>query len=133
MHKIFKLITSCKHFRQQLTVAVKINHMKIDIKATKLELSKEIKDYIQKKVDMLERYLGNIKVINCHVEVGLAVGGQTSGQIYRAEINLDLPGELLRVDRTAQDIFKALDKTKDHMVDQIKKYKEKKIERKRRS
>ena len=106
--------------------------MRIDVKATKLELSEEIKVYIQKKMDMMERYLGKIQVLNCHVEVGLAVGGQQSGQIYRAEVNLDLPGELLRVERTATDIFKAIDKVKDHLVDQIKRYKEKKIDRKRK-
>lgn len=109
------------------------NHMRIDIKATKLELSPEVKNYIQKKIDMLERYLGKIQVLNCHVEIGLAVGGQKSGQIYRAEVNLDLPGKLLRVERTATDIFKAIDKTKEHLVDQVKKYKEKKIERKRKT
>ena len=107
-------------------------YMRTDIKATKLELSGEIKDYIQKKMNMLERYLGNIQVLNCHVEIGLAVGGQKNGQIYRAEANLDLPGELLRVERNATDIFKAIDKVKEHLVDQIKKYKEKKIERKRK-
>jgi len=106
--------------------------MRIDIKATKLELSEEIKVYIQKKMDMMERYLGKIQVLNCHVEVGVTVGGQQSGQIYRAEVNLDLPGELLRVERTATDIFKAIDKVKDHLVDQIKRYKEKKIDRKRK-
>jgi len=97
-----------------------------------MELSQEIKDYTQKKMDMLERYLGKIQVINCHVEIGLAVGGQKSGQIYRAEVNLDLPGELLRVERTAKDIFKAIDKVKDHLNMRIKKYKDKKIERKRK-
>lgn len=106
--------------------------MKLDIKATKLELSAEIKNYVQKKMDMVERYLGKIQVLNCHVEVGVAVGGQKSGRIYRAEVNLDLPGQLLRVEKTATDIFKAIDKTKDHLVDQVKKYKAKKIDRKRR-
>ena len=106
--------------------------MKLDIKATKLELSGEIKAYFQKKMNMVERYLGKIQVLNCHVEVGLSVGGQKNGQIYRAEVNLDLPGELIRVERTATDIFKAIDKTKDHLVDQIKKYKEKRIERRRK-
>ena len=104
----------------------------IDIKATKLELSEEIKVYVQKKMNMLERYLGRIQVLNCHVEVGLSVGGQKSGEIYRAEVNLDLPGELLRVERTATDIFKAVDKVKEHLIDKIIKYKEKKIDRKRK-
>jgi putative sigma-54 modulation protein len=99
--------------------------MQIQIKATKLELTDAIRDYIQKKCDMLEKYLGDRPVINCHFEVGLAVGGQHSGEIYRAEINLDIPGKLLRVEKTEADLYKAIDKVKDHMEREIVKYKEK--------
>jgi putative sigma-54 modulation protein len=99
--------------------------MQIQIKATKIELTDAIRDYVQKKVDMLEKYIGDMPVINCHFEVGLAVGGQQSGEIYRAEINLDLNGKLLRVEKTEKDLYKAIDKVKDHMEQEIIKYKEK--------
>lgn len=100
--------------------------MQIQIKATKIELTDAIRDYIQKKVDMLEKYLGDTQVINCHFEVGLAVGGQHSGEIYRAEMNLSLPGKLLRVEKTEADLYKAIDKVKDHLEREIVDYKEKK-------
>lgn len=106
--------------------------MKIRIKATKIELTPQIKEYVQKKMDMLDKYLGSFPAINCDVEVGMAVGGQNSGKIYRAEVNLDLPGELLRVEKTEKEILKAIDKVKDHLVVMIKKYKEKKIEKGRK-
>ncbi len=99
--------------------------MDIRIKATKIKLTDEIKDYVQKKLDMLEKYLGDFKVIHCDVELGLAVGGQSSGRIYRAEVNLELPHELLRVEKTEKDINKAIDKVKDHLVRSIIRYKEK--------
>lgn len=99
--------------------------MQIQIKATKIELTDAIRDYVQKKCDMLEKYLGEVPVINCHFEVGLAVGGQHSGEIYRAEINLDVPGKLLRVEKTEADLYKAIDKVKDHMEREIVKHKEK--------
>lgn len=89
--------------------------MQVQIKATKMELTPAIADYVQKRCDMLERYLGNLEVVNCHFEVGLAVGSHNSGDIYRAEINLDLPGKLLRVEKTESDLYKAVDKVKDHM------------------
>ena len=57
--------------------------MKVNIKATKIELTPEIKDYIQLKMDMLEKYLGSITALNCDVEVGKAVGGQYKGRIFR--------------------------------------------------
>lgn len=106
--------------------------MKIRIRATKIELTSEIKNYIQEKMNMIEKYFGDIKVLNCDVEVGLTVGGQNSGQIYRAEVNLEVPGELLRVEKTEKEILKAIDKVKDHLEIIIKKYKEKKISKERR-
>jgi putative sigma-54 modulation protein len=99
--------------------------MQIQIKATKIELTEAIREYIQKKVDMLEKYIGDLPVINCHFEVGLAVGGQNSGEIFKAEINLDLNGKLLRVEKTEKDLYKAIDKVKDHMEQEIIRFKEK--------
>lgn len=99
--------------------------MKIKIKATKLELTEAIADYCQKKMDMLEKYLGNIEVLNCDVEIAKAVGGQHKGEIFRAEVNLEVPRQILRVEKTEKDLYKAIDKVKDHLELVIKKYKEK--------
>jgi len=107
--------------------------MQVKIKATKIILTSEIKDYVQEKMDMLEKYLGSIDVINCDVEVGMSIGGQNSGKIFRAEVNLQLPGEILRVEKTEKELFKAIDKVKDHLTRSIKRYKEKRIDKKRQS
>lgn len=101
--------------------------MQIQIKSTKLEMTDAIRDYIQEKVDMLEKYIGQIPVLNCHFEVE-KVSHSHSGEIFRAEINLDLNGELLRVEKTEEDMYKAIDKVKDHMEQMIIKFKEKKRE-----
>lgn len=99
--------------------------MHINIKATNLDLTPAISSYIQTKVDMLEKYLGDLQVINCDFEVEKAVGGQHKGEIFRAEINLQVPRELLRVDKTETDLYKAIDKVKDHIETMIINYKEK--------
>ena len=101
--------------------------MEIRIKATKIELTDELRAYLEEKMNMLEKYLGDVPVINCDTELALAVGGQSSGKIYRAEVNLNLPGELLRITKTEEDIKKAIDKVKDHLVAMIIKYKEKRV------
>lgn len=106
--------------------------MQVNLKATKIELTPKIKDYIQEKMDMLEKYLGNIPVTHCDFEVGTAVGNQKKGKIYRAEANLSVPGDLLRVEKTEKDLFKAIDKVKDHLARSIRRYKEKRIVRKRK-
>jgi len=104
--------------------------MNIRIKATKLELTDAIRDYFQNKMNMVEKYLGDIPVINCDVEIEKAVGGQNKGEIYRAEVNLEVPHKLLRVEKTEVDLYKAIDVVKDNLEIVIKKYKEKLLETK---
>jgi putative sigma-54 modulation protein len=105
--------------------------MKIKIKASKLELTEAIENYIQEKVDMLEKYLKHTTVLNCDFEVEKSIGGQNKGDIFRAEMNLEVPGEILRIEKTESDLYKAIDKVKDHMAEMIKKHKEKLIDKRR--
>jgi len=107
--------------------------MQINIKGTKIKLTSQIKEHVQIKMDMLEKYLGKIQVLHCDVELSREKVTQNSGEIYRAEVNLELPGEMLRVEKTEEDIIKAVEKVKDHLVRSIKKYKEKKIDGKKAS
>jgi len=107
--------------------------MKINIKATKIELTDAIKSYVEEKINMLEKNLGSIKIVNCDVEVGLTSSHHNKGDIFRTELNLQLPGELLRVEKTEKDLYKSIDKVKDHMTRSIAKYKEKRIDKNRRA
>ena len=90
-----------------------------------------IRDHFQEKMDMLDKYLGKIDVINCDVEVEKLAGDQHKGKIYRAEVNLQVPKEILRVVKDAEDMYKAIDKVKDHLELVIKKYKDKLEDRRR--
>lgn len=97
-----------------------------------MKLDNNTRDYITKKINTLEKYLGSVKAINCDIEVGIAAGDQKSGNIFRAEVNLAVPGEILRVEKTEKDLLKAVDKVKDHLARSIKRYKEKRIDKKRK-
>ena len=97
--------------------------MNIQIKATKIDLTSELKEHIQEKVDMLEKYLGSINVLNCDFEVEMTTNHHVKGKIYRAECNLNLGNKLLRVEKSEEDLYKAIDKVKDHLAESIKKYK----------
>jgi putative sigma-54 modulation protein len=103
--------------------------MKLNIKATNLELTPKLKAYVQKKIDMLDKYFGKLKVINARVEISKTTNHHLKGEIYRAEVNFSIGGDLLRVEKTEKDLFKAIDKVKDHLELVIKKYKDKKIDR----
>lgn len=103
--------------------------MNIKIKATRLELTEAIREYCQTKMDMLEKYLGDIQVLNCDVEVERILGDQHKGDIFRTEVNLEVPREILRIEKSEKDLYKAIDKVKDHLAEMIKKYKEKLIDK----
>ena len=105
--------------------------MQLRIKATNLELTDAIRNYFQNKMDIVEKCLGDLQVINCDVEVEKAIGGQNKGEIFRAEVNLQVPRQLLRVEKTEDDLYKAIDNVKDHLELVIKKYKEKLRDKKR--
>lgn len=106
--------------------------MNLNIKATNLELTPNLKDYVQKKMDALEKYLGNFKVMSVHFEVDKTTRHHKKGEIFCAEANLVVNGDLLRVQKTEKDVYKAVDKVRDHLELMIKKYKDKKIERKKK-
>ena len=99
--------------------------MKIKLKATKLEMTEAIRNYTQEKMDMLDKFLGDLQILNCDVELEKSVGGQNKGEIFRTEINLEIPGELRRVEKTEDDLYKAIDKAKGHLEEVIIQYKEK--------
>ena len=99
--------------------------MKINIKASNLELTNEIRDYIEEKMEYVEKFLSNIPIVHCDFEVELTTNHHSKGEIYRAEVNLSVPGDLLRIEKTEKNIFKAIDKVKDHLARIAKKYKAK--------
>ncbi len=105
--------------------------MKTNIRTTKIVLTPDIKNYVTEKIDMLEKYLGDIKATNCDVILEKVAGEQHTGSIYRAEVNLALPGSLLSVEKTTKDLFKAVDKVKDHLAQAIKKYKGKRQDKRK--
>ncbi len=104
--------------------------MQINVKATKLELTEQVKNYVLKKIGALEKYLGKIVVTNCGFEVSKEIGGQKRGEIYKAELNLEIPGELINVQKTGKDVITAIDDVKNHAVRLIVEHKEKKIAKK---
>ncbi|MBU1164058.1 ribosome-associated translation inhibitor RaiA [Patescibacteria group bacterium] len=96
--------------------------MKIKIKATKINLTPELKQYIEEKILSLMKYYNGI--IEADVEVEYTTRHHKKGELYRAEVNLDVPGKLIRVEKTTKNIYKAIDKVKDHLKTILVKYKE---------
>ncbi|MCX6745911.1 MAG: ribosome-associated translation inhibitor RaiA [Candidatus Parcubacteria bacterium] len=98
--------------------------MQIDIKGTNLELTEAIKDYVNEKIGGLEKFFDQILV--ARVEVGLTTKHHQKGNIFRAEVNLEVPQKyIIRAEAEREDLYMAINQVKDELQRQIKKYKEK--------
>lgn len=101
--------------------------MNINIKYTNLDSTPAIETYINEKIGALAKFLQPFEVhnqINARVEVGRTTNHHNKGQVYRAEVNLDLPGEVLRAEHEDWDMRITVDQAKDKLQREIVKYKE---------
>lgn len=96
--------------------------MNINVKATKIDLSPAIEEAINEKIGGLEKYFDNI--INCDVEVGKTTDHHNKGDIFKAEINLEVPNKILRAEVVTDDLYKSINEARNILKLEITKYKE---------
>lgn len=111
--------------------------MKITIKATNIELTQELRDYIEEKISSLEKfakifqgkeyYDGFFRKGKPRVEVWVEIGRTTKhhqkGDIFRTEVQMHLPGKSIRAEAEREDLKLAITEVKDKLQRELKKYK----------
>lgn len=95
-----------------------------------LEITDAIRDYVEKKLSRLDRYQNG--ELMAKVVLSLA-GSPHVEKRAKAEVQLDLPGGLLRVEEEDQDLYAAIDRMVDRLEVQLKRYKERRFVGRRRS
>ena len=89
-----------------------------------MELTEAIKDYVNEKVGSLEKYFDGI--LEARVDVGIISHHHQKGDIFRAEVNLEVPQKhVLRAEAEREDLYAAINEAKDDLQLQLKKFKEK--------
>lgn len=110
--------------------------MRVELKAGNIELTEAIASYVQKKMDMLERFMnipGAPENPMAFVELEKVSGEHhQKGDVFRCEVQFDLGQELLRVEKTTVDLYKAIDKVKDELERQLVRRKNKRLDDARR-
>lgn len=102
--------------------------MKFHIKGTNMNVTSEIADYLQKKIDMLDKFIdSNDTSILCEVEIGRTTTRHKSGDIFRTEINIRLDGKQFRA--VAEDVtpLSSIDDAKDEMARELSNYKSRQL------
>ncbi|MFH0804251.1 MAG: ribosome-associated translation inhibitor RaiA [Candidatus Zambryskibacteria bacterium] len=92
--------------------------MRTNIKATGITLTASITDYIEKKINMLEKFFRGEEVL-VNVEVGRTTRHHKSGDIFRAEIRITSGGEEYYSVVETEDLYAAIDEVKDEIVHEL--------------
>ncbi|MBP6911790.1 MAG: ribosome-associated translation inhibitor RaiA [Candidatus Pacebacteria bacterium] len=79
---------------------------RITIKATNVELTQNIKEYVEKRTNSLEKYLSGDDIVYVEVEQKTK---HKQGDIFRAEIRFVYQGKSLYAESTKSDIMSAID------------------------
>ena len=93
--------------------------MEIIIHGDKIKVTKDMREYIEEKLEKLNKYLENSDNVRANVIV------KVKGHEQTVEITIPLKSFILRSEETKEDFYAAVDKTIDILERQIRKNKTK--------
>ncbi len=100
----------------------------VNLKVTHTVLSQSVRDYAQKQIDKLQKYLRPENKV--HLELGAETKSR-DGLRYRAEITI-MPKSEIYADAYGHDLFEAIDLLMPKVKEQLMKNKDKRISERRR-
>lgn len=89
--------------------------MEIIVRGDKVKVTEAMKNYIQEKMEKLNKYLDSSETIHANVVVKI----RNVNQIV--EITIPLKSCILRTEETQEDFYKAVDKALDKLERQVRK------------
>lgn len=95
--------------------------MNIQIYSKNHDLNQEIKDYIHEKIGSLAKFIDNI--IDIKVEAGKSTQHHENGDFYMVEVNIKVPGKLIRAVSERESLFLAVDEVRDELQREMNKLK----------
>jgi putative sigma-54 modulation protein len=95
--------------------------MQVKITGKNIELTEAIQNYVEKKISGLEKFYD--KIIRAQVVLGLETNHHLKGKIYFCECKLEVPGNDLFANKNEKDLYKAIDKIRDYLENELKKFK----------
>lgn len=97
----------------------------VEFKGTNMELTEAIKDYATEKLGKIATILDDVEPADTRLDLGKSTNHHKNGDIFRAEINLQIPGDVLRVESETGDLYGSIDEAVDKLRVQVVKWKEK--------
>ena len=96
--------------------------MTINIKTKNIELSSAIRSYVEEKIGSVKKHIHDLNgdAVLADVEVGKTTDHHNKGELFRAEVNLEVGGKLYRAEATADDLYAAIDDVKDELIREVR-------------
>lgn len=100
--------------------------MTINIRAVGMELTPAIRQYVEEKFAMLEKY--GPKMFQADIHIGRDTNHHNKGDVFSCSATMEMTGDVIKVERAAEDLYKAIDKVKDHLRETLAQRKDKIVE-----
>lgn len=95
--------------------------MNINIKATNIDLTLEIKEYVNAKINSLSKFLDHDQNFNVFVEIGKESNHHQNGpDVFMAEVRFVFEGKEFYIKDNAGELFSAIDLVRDEALREIK-------------
>lgn len=94
--------------------------LKVNVRGENIEITSAIRDYVEKKISKLDKYLDENVTATAHVNLR-TYPDKTS----KVEVTIPLPYLVLRAEETSPDMYGSIDLVTDKLIRQIKKHKTK--------
>ena len=112
--------------------------MNIILQGTNLDITDELRAYTIEKIGDSLLAVGNLNLDPVHIDIELEkttrsrLQERKDEQLYRAEANVSLPGQMIRVESSAMEIEQAIIQLKHMLTRKFRKHRERKIGRVRK-
>ncbi len=95
-----------------------------NLKATNMELTDAIREYVEKRLSQLDKLLQGHRDMHLSVEVGKTTRHHKEGDFFFAEVNLVLGGENFRAVSERDNLYTAIDEVKDELARELTHFKD---------
>lgn len=92
--------------------------MNTNIKATNMELTDAIKDYVNSRISSIEKFVMKDGA-HVNVEVGKTTNHHKNGDVFKAEIEIRSDGNVFFAQAETDDLYKAIDMAREDVVREL--------------
>ena len=100
--------------------------MDTHIRAVGMELTDAIRQYVDEKFGSLEKFTREIE--HADIVIGRETSHHHKGDVFKCSATMQIPGDVLKVEREEPDLYKAIDKVKDHLRETLAQRKERRVD-----